>query len=52
MLIASDSYMLIVVPPSVGVVDGHIATLELKQVPVPRSQQTGSDGVGFDGQLA
>ena len=51
-LIASDRYMLIVVPPSVGVLDGHIATLELKQVPVPRSQHTGSEGVGFDGQLA
>jgi len=43
--------MLIGVPASVGVVVGHVETLELKQVPETRSQQTGSDGVGFDGQL-
>ena len=44
--------MLIIMPASPVIGAGHIATEELKQVPVPRSQQTGSVGVGLGGQLA
>ncbi len=43
--------MLIIVPPSVVVGAGHMETLELKHVPVLRSQHTGRVGVGFGGQL-